>query len=189
MTDLSDPRYLHRRLRHHHHRRIRLHARAVSLALAPLIILLLMVFLVFNMVACWGGAAPQVAVLICRRSWLMPVLPILLTVVETLFFLIALSEFADEILQQPRGAREWRVYHGLRCGRHAYRNLDDDLQASVIFAIEMMLWAAVTIAATLIYYWTNNAWLFGILSIAGGLRILYLLLRPLYDLMRRLLRP
>jgi hypothetical protein len=168
----------------HHHRRIRLHARVISWALAPLVILLLILWLFYNAVACWGDYAPPAGEVICRYGQAVPELPIVLVVLDAGLFLIALSDFVEEMLARPRLPGEWRIVHGFRHSRHAYRNLDEDVQSTMLFSLEMMLWAAGTILAIQIYYWTNNAWLFGVLALAAVVRVVHLLYRGV----RRLLR-
>lgn len=160
----------------HHRRRIRRHALAASVV-APLVIPLIAFWLLFNILVCWGGPGGGWGAFFCDFGFVAPMAPFILVLLFMALLCLSLWALADDELKMTRQPKEWRVAHYARKTRRAYDALGDKHRPRVLFALEMMLWSAALLAATLLFNKTEKAWPLGVLVIAILVRMVYLLVR------------
>lgn len=163
--------------REQHHRRLRFRSRSVSWIFAPLLVVAVGCWLLFNAVVCSGGHASTVELLMCAHAHALPDVFILLTAVSVVSLFLGLADLGEGLSDEgedlggeeaPRGRRRRRW----RSARHAYRNLNDPHQSIVWFAFEMSVWAGAAALGALLFYLLEWAFPMGFLTIAALLTIL-----------------
>jgi hypothetical protein len=163
-----------------HRRRIRRRARALSWFLAPLFILTIAVWLVFNAIFCSEGNGVSVTALrMCSHAHVLPDLSGVLVLASVGWLLFTLGGYGHELLTDEPAAGGRKALGRMRHARDGYRYLDDENRAIVSFAREMALWAAALALCTLIFYSLELAFPMGLLTIAACATIVYRIYRRL----------
>src|SRR5437870_5040353 len=109
-----------------HQPRVRRRARLVSWWLAPLVLVSLAGWLLFNTVFCMGGNARPWTIWLCNRSdWLPNTLGLIL-MAALIWFGLALHELGKLTGGDANSVGRTRVVRQASNLRHAYRVLDDE---------------------------------------------------------------
>ncbi len=175
--------------RQRHQPRVRRRARLVSWGFAPLVLVGIAVWFLFNIVVCMGGYAGPLALRLCSGFQVLPEVLGLFLVAAMLWLVLALRDFGRATGTDGGTAdRTFLVRHAVNT-RLAYRQLDDEHKSHVLFAVEMAVWTTAVAVATLVYYWFELAFPLGLLVIAGLVSALFRLGRRAIAALRSRLTP
>lgn len=154
-------------------RRVRRNARTVSWILAPLFIVVIALWLLFNTVVCGSGRTTPFELLICRWAHLLPDFSGVLVLIFIVWLLLVLRSFGQECPMDEQVENGGRILRHARYVRKGYRNLEDPQRFITFFALEMSAWAAVLAICILIFYWFELAFPLGLLVISAIARIIF----------------
>ena len=158
-------------------RRVRRNARIVSWGLAPLFVVVIALWLLFNTVVCGSGRATPLEVLICRHAHFLPDFSVALVLLSFVWLLVALHAFGKKQLKDKPTGHVGTIRRHAGYVRHGYRDLKDPQQSIAFHALEMSAWTAALAICILIFYWFELAFPLGLLVIAGISRIAYRVVR------------
>ena len=168
-----------------HQPRIRKRARAVTWGFAPLALLGITVWFLFNAIACMGGGAQPVTLFVCDWANVLPDLLVAAAVLSLIWLILAVRDFGlatggSELLSDNK-----RLRRETAATRHAYRQLDSEYQQHVWIALEMAAWTTAVSIGTLLFYWLEIAFPLGIIVLAGLLTLVVRLIRRSIVAIRR----
>ncbi|ALA57808.1 hypothetical protein [Nitrospira moscoviensis] len=168
-----------------HQPKIRKRARAVSWGFAPLALLGIAVWFLFNAIVCMGGGAQPVTLFVCDWANILPDLLVAAVVLSLIWLVLAVRDLGIATGGPDLLADKKRIRRETAATRHAYRQLDSEYRQHVWIALEMAAWTTAVSIGTLVYYWLEIAFPLGIIVLAGLLTLLIRLIRRSIVAIRR----
>jgi len=153
-----------RPLHDEHQPRVRRQARTVSGVFAPLVLIGIGIWFLYNAAVCMGGNTSPSALRVCSFSQALPDLLGLFLVVALLSLVLALRAFGRAMAPAAETIEGTSFVHHVR---HAYRQLDDEYKSHVLFAVEMSSWVTAVALTTLVYYHFELAFPLGLVVVAA----------------------
>jgi hypothetical protein len=161
------------RLHDGHQPRIRHRARMVSWVFAPLALVGIAIWFLFNVVFCMGGDAKALTLRVCSQANVLPDILGLFAVSALVWLALALRDFGRMMGGDAETAHRTFVVRHAANARRAYRELDSEYKSNVLFALEMAGWTAAVALATLVFYKFDLAFPLALLVITGLLSAVF----------------
>jgi len=172
---------------HHmtHQPRILKRARVVTWGSAPLALLGITVWFLFNAIVCMGGGAKPFTLFVCDWANILPDFLVAAVALSLMWLILAVRDFGIAIGGHELLSERNRLKRETAATRHAYRQLESEYQQHVWIALEMAAWTTAVSIGTLVYYWLELAFPLGIIVLAGLLTLVVRLLRRVFIAIRR----
>lgn len=179
--------------RKEHRRRIRRHARKVTWAGAPLVLAAIVLWL-FVRAGCWGEATGEIENAACQSAFSVPVMALALILFFIGLCVWAFADYGAALRGEPKPKRRFGVaalgYHArnIHAG-YSFRVRDREEEHKhrmvVNHAIEMFLWAIVTLVTITVFYFYYYSISYAYRGVPLTLLVAAALARVAYVLLRR----
>lgn len=150
--------------------RIRRRARVVSWGMAPLALLGVCAWFLFNLTICMGGQASPSTLKLCDKANLLPDLLWLLVLLSLVWLAMALRDFGI-VTGGTEAVGKTRIKREAINTRNGIRQLETKHYKQVRFALEMSAWTTAISSGALVFYWFELAFPLGLIIIAAILVI------------------